>query len=138
MYNKENSKEQHQVKRNIKSALWGMIAAMILFIILIVGISLIMLSDSVDNELLKPLCMIAGLMSVFVGGIVAGKKNGQNGVVEGALFGLAVFLLILIISLIIKGGEVKLFSSKALLTMIGTVGIGGVGGILGVNIKKKR
>jgi hypothetical protein len=47
-------------------------------------------------------------------------------------------VLILIISLIVKGGEVKLFSTKTLLTIVGTLGIGGVGGILGVNIKKKR
>lgn len=111
----------------------------------IVGILVIMLSvllaaavclatDASDSysTLISGICL--GLGSL-VCGYLSSKKIGRAGLINGALSGLVICLVVFVVSLFISGNSFTLVGISHLLIVLITAAIGG---ILGVNFSKKK
>lgn len=79
-------------------------------------------------------CIALGIGG-FVGGFAASKKLGSRGMVIGSVTGAALYVLILIASLIVSESGITAFSLiKAVIVIVSAA----LGGITGVNLEKKK
>lgn len=85
--------------------------------------------------ILSAMSTLALCIGAFSGGYVSGKKRRKNGLLLGALCGVFVFILIVVVSHFFSK-TVESFSMPTKLVL--TVLCAGIGGVVGVNSKHSR
>lgn len=85
--------------------------------------------------ILSAMSTLALCIGAFAGGYVSGKKHRKNGLLLGALCGVFVFILIVVVSHFFSK-TVESFSMPTKLVL--TVLCAGIGGVVGVNSKHSR
>ena len=85
--------------------------------------------------ILSAMSTLALCIGAFAGGYVSGKKRRKNGLLLGALCGVFVFILIVVVSHFFSK-TVESFSMPTKLVL--TVLCAGIGGVVGVNSKHSR
>lgn len=82
-----------------------------------------------------PIALIAAGIGAFIGGVASARSMKEQGLIIGALTGLAVFAVTFIVSLFVGSGSFTAFTQMRFIIM--TLA-GALGGILGVNSSAKR
>ncbi|MBQ1284390.1 MAG: TIGR04086 family membrane protein [Clostridia bacterium] len=82
-----------------------------------------------------PIALVAAGIGSFLGGVAAAKTMKEQGIIIGALCGVALFSVTFIISLFVSGGTFTIFTPMRFVIMTLSSALGG---ILGVNSSAKR
>ncbi|GIP20807.1 TIGR04086 family membrane protein [Paenibacillus sp. J22TS3] len=105
--------------------LWMMIGALIL--------SLFLQASGLSEENLSVYTYLVHSVSLFIGGLVAGKRSGRKGWYQGGLVGVLYGIIVLLISFLALDSHL-LIQDMAL--VIPAFMFGAIGGALGVNLHK--
>lgn len=83
---------------------------------------------------------VCGMVSIawFAGAFVLGVNRRQKGLVWGAVHAGCMFVLVLLVSIMVNGSNMAVFSLKTLLYLLLGAAISGIGGIFGVHFALKR
>ncbi|WP_099158632.1 TIGR04086 family membrane protein [Virgibacillus ndiopensis] len=108
---------------------WIVILGFILVTSLVLG--LLLRFTSMDETTLSWTTLAVGLISLFIGGIVAGVKGKQKGWVIGCLTGLGFTLFTFLVQYL---GYHQAFSLEQSLHHLGYILAALVGGVIGVNV----
>ncbi|MGE5404656.1 MAG: TIGR04086 family membrane protein [Candidatus Saccharibacteria bacterium] len=87
---------------------------------------------SLKETLLSPLADFTLIISVFIGGFIAAQSFGHRGLINGLSVGAAIFVLIMLVSLIFDPDSLGLWPivKNAAITLFA----GTLGGIMGVGV----
>ena len=107
------------------------IKSFIITILLIMIIALVLVKTNVSENIIGPAIFIITSISIFAGAMSSIRKNG---VVYGALIGIAYIILIYLLSSMLNGDFALNISSLILIFLSITSGI--IGGVAGVNLRK--
>lgn len=111
----------------------GLVYSMIFMIFGTLMISLIMLATNVQETSLFGYTMSIHGVSMFIGGIVSGKRSGTRGWYHGGMLGIFYCLIVAIVGFLAYDTGI----TEQTLYLLGlTFGTGALGGMLGVNLKK--
>lgn len=106
--------------------LWMMIGALIL--------SLLLQWEFIEESSLPKFTYIIHAISLFIGGIVSGKRSTRKGWYQGATTGFMYGILLLMISFLALDSSITVADLTLLLP---TIIIGAIGGMIGVNLSGK-
>ncbi|WP_028547708.1 TIGR04086 family membrane protein [Paenibacillus sp. UNC451MF] len=110
----------------------GLIYSMIFMLLGTLMISLLMLATNLQEASLFGYTMSIHGVSMFIGGIVSGKRGGTRGWYHGGLLGIFYCLIVAIIGFLAYDTGL----SEQTMYLLGlTFGSGALGGMLGVNLK---
>ena len=112
------------------SALWGL--AVILLLLLL--FAFLLSSKDISIGLVAPLTTIIIALGGTVGGLRCGSTLRQNGLINGALTGTVIFIVLILLSFTLPGTEPGLLALYKLLLLAVSAS---VGSILAVNRRKK-
>lgn len=119
------------LKPLISGLIIGLIVTIMLFILFALAMSFYILPTNSANIVSS----ISIAIGVFSGGFSAAKKLGKNGLIIGALCGIALFLLFTIIGMAAFGTAP---GTSTLIRLLIFVTSGAIGGIIGVGNADKR
>ena len=115
----------------ISGLIIGLIVTLLLFVLFALGMSVYILPTNSAN-IVASLSIAAGS---FCGGFFAAKRLGKNGLITGALCGLAMFLLFTLIGIAAFGNAPD---TSTLIRLLIFITSGATGGIIGVGNADKR
>src|SRR5699024_715132 len=106
----------------------------ILFIVLTSSavLAIVIKHSNITEQTLSYITLIIGLVTLFIGGLVAGLRGKSNGWMLGFIVGLGFSLLILLIQYL---GFNEIFSVKQIVFHITYILCAVVGSIVGVNLQ---
>lgn len=119
------------IKPLIKGLIIGLIVTVLLFIVFALGMSFYILPTTSAN-IVASLSVTTGS---FCSGFFTAKKLAKNGLITGALCGVAMFLLSTLIGIAAFG---KAPGTATLIRLLLFVTSGAIGGIIGVGNTDKR
>lgn len=119
------------IKPLISGLIIGLIVTVLLFVLFALGMSFYILPTTSAN-VVASISLAAGS---FSGGFFAAKKLGKNGLITGALCGLATFLIFTLIGIAAFGNAP---GSSTLIRLLIFITAGAIGGIIGVGNADKR
>ena len=114
----------------------GVTCAVLVLLLLIVA--LITSNGGVSDTLCAVLVYAAIIISWGIGSLMAGLRNRKQGILMGVSHAGSMLLLILIISLLFRGGQINILSLKFLFYLVGGVLVSSLGGIFGVQFAFKK
>ena len=115
----------------IKATGYGMAAAFILIITSALIVSTLLKLTDLQESSVSQIPAAASFAGLFIGGIIAGAKYKQRGLMIGALTGLIYCLFILMIGFL---GYEAGFDWKQGLFYVCNIAVAAIGGALGVNL----
>lgn len=118
-------------KQQFVALMYGWIIIIGLILVTSVILALLLQFTSMGEATLSWITLGAGLLALFIGGIVAGVKNKQKGWVIGCITGLGFTLLVFLVQYL---GYQQVFSMEQSLHHIGYVLAALIGGVVGVNM----
>lgn len=119
---------------NIISIFKAIVTSFILTLILLFIFSIILTYTSMGENSIPSVIIIITVISILIGGSIAGATIKKNGIIYGGIIGLIYILSLYLISSIVNTGfSVNIYST---IMIILSIIAGMIGGIVGVNIKK--
>lgn len=115
--------------------LWGLIAGLATVAVGIAVCAWILTVRDCSESAAVPMGTVCIALGAGVSGYVAARRKREQGMVAGGLTGLALFLLMLIVSVFVSGTRFTIATPVRLLLC---VSLSALGGILGVNLSAKR
>jgi len=132
MYNKTSRTEQADFYKPI---LFGLIISVIATVLILLIFSFLLTIRDMPAMTMPVFSAVSIAIGGFLGGLFSAKKAGKNGLLYGVITGAALYVIVLIASLIVsKGGVTMLTLIKLVITLISAA----IGGIIGVNLKNRR
>ena len=118
----------------VRPVLIGLCLGVVCTTLLLLLAALLIRSVDIPRSSITPLAVAAAGIGAFVAGLSAALVAQRNGLILGAVCGLALYLIILLAGIADGGGIDGTFGmiKLAVLTVVGAVG-----GILGVNRRKR-
>ncbi|TMN21060.1 TIGR04086 family membrane protein [Lentibacillus cibarius] len=120
-------------KQQFTALLYGWIAVLGLILVTSIVLSLLLQFTTMDQTVLSWVTLAAGLIILFIGGVIAGMKGKEKGWVIGAVTGLGFTLFTFLVQFL---GYQQTFSAEQSLTHTGFILAALVGGVIGVNMVK--
>lgn len=120
------------MKKNVQAILYGWITVFALLLFISFTLALLLRFTEMGEGMLDWTTLGAGVLSLFIGGFIAGVKGEDKGWMLGGMTALGFSLFILLYQYL--GYQVG-FSGTQLLTHGGFLAAALVGGMIGVNIK---
>ncbi len=117
-------------KEHITALLYGWIVILGLMLIASAILALLLRFTSFNDPLLSWITLSIGLISLFIGGLVAGVKGKAKGWIIGSMIGIGFTCFIFLVQYL---GYKQSFSLEQLLYHFGYILAAIVGGIFGVN-----
>ncbi|GKU23846.1 TIGR04086 family membrane protein [Clostridium folliculivorans] len=110
----------------------GVLRALIATMIFVVIISIVMSFSLLSLKALSVMWVVVTCLSILLGAIYSSRKNGEKGWLVGFGVGLCYFIIVLIISAVLKGNVVLSINDlwRALLALA----VGALSGMLGINL----
>ncbi|MFD2751213.1 TIGR04086 family membrane protein [Virgibacillus siamensis] len=118
-------------KRQFTALLYGWVVVLGLILLTSVILALLLRFTEMDGAALSWTTLIAGLICLFIGGIVSGIKSKQKGWVIGGITGLGFTLFTFLIQYL---GYEQSFSLQQTLHHLGYILAALLGGMIGVNM----
>lgn len=87
---------------------------------------------NVSDNMLWTFVFVTVILSTLLGSVLLNRKTKKKGIINGSAFGVIFFIIIYLISAILRGSVI--FNSSSLTYFGMSVGSGIIGGIIGVNI----
>ena len=131
MYEEKIKKENTLPKTILISSLFGAVGTVLMMLIFAALIVLLQL----DRAYAAPLGTVSIALGSMISSYFCGKKISKNGYLIGLLNGAAVFILVLIISLIVSDWKL---TSNTVFHLIIILTASTAGGIFGVNKKSSK
>lgn len=119
------------VNKQLTALFYGWTATLILIIFMSLIIALLLRFTPFNEPTLSWTTLGAGLLALFVGGIVAGIKGKQKGWLIGIMTGIGFTCLIFLIQYL---GYKQSFSLQQSLYHLGFIFAALIGGVIGVNV----
>ncbi|SNZ11275.1 putative membrane protein, TIGR04086 family [Terribacillus aidingensis] len=120
------------MKKNVQAILYGWITVFSLLLFISFTLALLLRFTKMGEEMLDWTTLGAGILSLFIGGFIAGVKGEDKGWMLGGMTAIGFTLFVLLYQYL--GYQVG-FSGAQLLTHGGFLLASLVGGMIGVNIK---
>jgi putative membrane protein (TIGR04086 family) len=131
-------KKQSKWHAIVLNALLGAGISCVVLVILLSIFALI----GINNGMSDTLCMIiaygCAALSWAIGGFSAGLRNRRDGILIGTIHGLCLLIVLIIVSLMKQASDMKIFSTKFLIYLLGGPVISGIGSIIGVHFALKN
>lgn len=128
-------KENNNINLMTMPVLKGTVIGLIVTFIIIFICAFIFTLRDISESAATPMSGCAVGIGALIGGFVASKSHKKQGLMIGAATGVALFLIMLLVSLFVsKGG----FTVATPIRLLISVTAAAIGGILGVNMGKKR
>ena len=127
--------KNNEKKSTLLSILSGTIVAISVTLVLILLFALLIRFFNINDSWIFPVNQVIKIISMFVGGVVFLKKQGNRGFFKGIIMGLIYYVLSYIVFSILQGGFALTMSN--FYDLILTVLMGGLIGIIVVNIMKR-
>ena len=115
----------------LKAVIYGWVAILVLILISSLLLSLVVKFTSISEFTLSYITLTIGLVTLFIGGIIAGLKGKENGWVVGALTGGGFTLLTFLIQFL---GFNETFSTQQTIYHLTYILAAIIGSIIGVNL----
>lgn len=134
----KNDKSQNSglLVKMAKAIIFGTVIGAIVCTVMLLTVSFIFVKmQSVPEIAVIPAAIFIVCTGAFVGGYFSARIKKSMGMAVGALSGLLMFVVLLLIGLLFSGDSFGLIS---LLRMILMIVSGAIGGVLGVNKRKRR
>ncbi|MGV3487880.1 MAG: TIGR04086 family membrane protein [Tuberibacillus sp.] len=123
-------------RRMMTACSYGIIAALILIMAAAFVLASLLKLTSLSEAALGSIPMIiVSLAALFIGGVIAGAKMKEKGLLTGAATGL---IYSLIIYLFLFLGLDRAFSGTQYFLIVANTAVTGMGGIIGVNLFVNR
>lgn len=122
------------IKNDVFDVLKAVLFATLISLALVLVFAIVIRFASVENKVIMPVNIAIKIVSIFVGTLI-GFKQPQNGLLKGAISGLAYMLLTFLIFSALNGFKDVQFSWIDLITLPVA---GAISGIIAVNIKGRR
>lgn len=122
------------IKNDVFDVLKAVLFATLISLALVLIFAIVIRFASIENKVIMPVNIAIKIVSVFVG-VIIGFKQAQNGLLKGALAGLAYMLFTFLIFSALNGFKDVQFSWIDLITLPIA---GAISGIITVNIKSKK
>lgn len=119
------------MRQMLNALLFGWIAVLSLFLISSVIIALLLKVTSLGENLLQWIALVIGILSLFIGGMIAGLKGKTKGWIVGGITGIGFTLFIFLVQFL---GYHQGFSIEQTLHHLGYTLAALIGGVIGVNI----
>ncbi|MBA2873624.1 TIGR04086 family membrane protein [Thermaerobacillus caldiproteolyticus] len=118
-----------------KAIVYGIVTIFLLAAIVSFFLSLMMKFTSIEESSLTWMIFTSSLLSMFIGGFVAGGKGKEKGWLMGGATGVLFTVIVLLFQFL---GLEQSFSLKQWLYHLGFLAAAMLGGVLGVNITASR
>ncbi len=130
--------KKHSIRHSIVfHVLFGLAISLIVMLALLFVNAFISSREGMSDLVCYVFTIVSVILSWMAGGFTVGFRNRRNGPVMGALHAGVMLLLLILISLVVRGDAVELFSAKFLLYLLGGTTSSVVGSILGVHFALK-
>lgn len=104
-------------------------------LICLMGFAMILSRLNASGIVLSVLATVSLCIGGYFGGYVCARKKRRNGLLQGVICGMIIFMIILFFGALFAKAALGISTGgKLLLTML----FSGIGGIVGVNTKKRR
>ncbi len=94
--------------------------------------------DGVSDIICTALIVVSVALAWAAGGFTVGFRNRRSGLIMGVLHAGVMLILLILISLIVRGNEMEIFTTKFLLYLLGGTAASVTGGVLGVHFALKN
>ncbi|GGJ67139.1 putative membrane protein (TIGR04086 family) [Anoxybacillus voinovskiensis] len=118
-----------------KAVAYGVVTIFLLASIVSMLLSLLLKWTDVQESSLTFVIFACSLLSVFIGGVVAGGKGKERGWLIGGATGVCFTFIIFLFQFL---GMEKTFSAQQWLYHLGFLAVAMIGGIMGVNFSSSR
>jgi putative membrane protein (TIGR04086 family) len=113
----------------------GLLTVIVILLSASIFLSLVAHLSSVKESTLQSITVPITLITLFIGGFIAGRRSGAKGWYYGGLTGLSFLILIWLVSFL---GFDASFSLKNVLTYASYLVLAICGGVIGVNMSPNR
>ena len=120
------------VEKWIRPVVVGLIVGTLCCLAVLVAFALIMAAVDMPQMAVTPMAVFAAAAGAFFAGLACARKSGSNGLIYGAVCGIALYAVVMLAGFIVLSDIRGVYALAKLLIM---TGIGGIGGIVGVNKK---
>lgn len=117
-------------KQHFVALMYGWIVILGLIFVTSIVLALLLKFTPLSDPTLSWVTLVVGLLSLFIGGIVAGSKAKQKGWIIGAITGIGFTLFTFAVQYL---GYQQGFSVEQSLNHLGYILVAVVGGVIGVN-----
>jgi putative membrane protein (TIGR04086 family) len=128
-------KQQPNAKQFVMPAIYGILGAFIISILLLAAFSALMTAKDMPSAAVMPFACIAISAGALCGGFMASRLYRSRGLMMGAVTGLLFFIILYITGAIMHQADLN---TLLLLKIVLSAVFGAVGGIVGVNLKRRR
>lgn len=122
------------IKTDVTDVLKAVLFATLISLALVLIFAIVIRFANVENKVIMPVNIAIKILSLLVGVLLA-FKNQQNGLVKGAISGLAYMLFTFLIFSALSGFKDVTFSWIDLITL---PVVGAISGIITVNLKARK
>ncbi len=122
------------IKTDVTDVLKAVLFATLISLALVLIFAIVIRFANVENKVIMPVNIAIKILSLLVG-ILLAFKNQQNGLVKGAISGLAYMLFTFLIFSALSGFKDVTFSWIDLITL---PVVGAISGIIAVNLKARK
>lgn len=119
----------------LRPVVLGLMAGIIASMLALMLFSAVFVSRGLSDAAVMPLAIASMCIGAFLGGFIAARSHGVNGLLAGGLAGFLFFLVLYAVGAIMQ--QIDL-GTLALVKLLACVLCGCIGGILGVNSSHKR
>ena len=131
---RSRQQDSSAVYRIVRPLLWGMLIGMISCLLLLLLMAAVLAAGDIPKTAITPLAVSAAVVGAVIGGFLTARLRGENGLLFGAVCGVLLYIVVMIVGFSImhelRGGYALLKLSLMLLA-------GAVGGVLGVNGRRR-
>lgn len=124
----------HSIKSDVADVLKATLFSTLIALALVLIFAIVIRFASIENKVIMPVNIAIKIISVLIG-VLIGFKQPRNGLLKGAISGLAFMLLTFLIFSAISGFKDITFSWIDLITLPIA---GAISGIISVNIKARQ
>lgn len=121
----------------INAAIGGGVSVGVLLVLCFI-IAMIFANGGLSDGLCAILVYSALGISWGFGGLITGMRNRKDGLLIGAMHGILLFFVVLLVSIFIRTGHTSLWGIKLFVYFLGGALVSGVGSIIGVHIALKK
>lgn len=118
--------------------LFGLAVSLGVMLVMLLLTAFIASRDGVPDMVCTVLIVLSAILAWVAGGFIVGFRNRRSGLLMGALHASVMLILLIVVSLIVRGNEVEIFGFKFLLYLLGGTASSVIGGVLGVHFALKN
>lgn len=126
--------EPAKFSRVAMTVLAGMLVGLATSLVMLLIFSIVMTVKDVPQGVVPTLTAVSVALGSFVGGFAGARLHRKSGLAFGAVIGVCMYLLLMIVGVIMQSGGL---GASVLVKLVVSLASGGIGGIIGVNARRR-